>query len=317
MTNARCDRLVVCMPVFNDWESAQVVVSRVDTACADAGIKTSFVLVDDGSTDPAPQLADWPVSEPEDRVRRIRLVRNLGHQRAIVIGLAAIAREQGFDAVVVMDSDGEDIPEQVPALCERALATDMRSTVFAKRARRSEGLQFQLGYLGFRLVHRLLTGRKVEIGNFSLIPAGMLPSVLAVGETWTHYAAGVTRSRLPMDTVPLDRGTRIAGRSKMNVVSLVGHGLGALSIFAEEIAVRMLAALALLAVIFGVGFGVAVATKSGHVAIVAAVGVLVSLAVVVQGVLASVMLYRLKSLTTVVPIDSAQRWIADVAEEVS
>lgn len=304
------------MPVFNDWESAQVVVERVDRACAEAGISTSFLLVDDGSTDSAPAADAWPVADPTDRVTVIRLVRNLGHQRAIVIGLAAISDRHDIDAVVVMDSDGEDIPEQVPLLCKRATETGMRSTVFAKRARRSEGLQFRMGYVGFRMVHRLLTGRKVEIGNFSLIPSSMLASVLAVGETWTHYAAGVTRSRLPMETVPLNRGNRIAGRSKMNVVSLVGHGLGALSIFAEEIAVRMLAALTLAAVACAVALVVGLAVGSGHLAVIAAVGVLVSLAVVVQGVLASVMLYRLKSLTTVVPIDSAQRWIAEVPEEV-
>jgi hypothetical protein len=40
--------------------------------------------------------------------------------------------------------------------------------------------------------------------------------------------------------VPADRGRRIAGASSMNFVSLVTHGLSAISVFAETAGVRIL-----------------------------------------------------------------------------
>jgi hypothetical protein len=50
------------------------------------------------------------------------------------------------------------------------------------------------------------------------------------------------RSRLPYITVPTERGTRYAGRSSMNLVALVVHGLSAMSVYTDMIFVRVLIA---------------------------------------------------------------------------
>ncbi len=55
-----------------------------------------------------------------ESIELIELVCNLGSQRAIAVGLAEISHAHDFDAVVVMDSDGEDRPEDIPALLEEA-----------------------------------------------------------------------------------------------------------------------------------------------------------------------------------------------------
>jgi hypothetical protein len=65
---------------------------------------------------------------------------------------------------------------------------------------------------------------------------------MAVPETWNHVAAAVFKSRLPFSTIPTTRGFRIAGRSSMNFVALVVHGLSALSVFGEIVGVRLLVA---------------------------------------------------------------------------
>ena len=72
----------------------------------------------------------------------LRLRRNLGHQRAIAIGLTYIQAQMttAYEAVVVMDGDGEDAPEDVPRLLARLEAEGGRSIVFAERTRRSESL---------------------------------------------------------------------------------------------------------------------------------------------------------------------------------
>jgi hypothetical protein len=50
----------------------------------------------------------------------------------------------------------------------------------------------------------------------------------------------VLRSKLPIERVPIDRGNRYAGKSKMDFVSLVVHGMSGISVYAETIYVRML-----------------------------------------------------------------------------
>jgi len=58
---------------------------------------------------------------------------------------------------------------------------------------------------------------------------------------WNHYAAAVTQARVPRTLVPTVRGKRLAGQARMNFVSLVAHGLSAMSVFADRIGVRLLA----------------------------------------------------------------------------
>ena len=304
-------KVAVCMPVFNDWQSASEVVARIRTIALTSGFTPQFHLIDDGSTE-----GSGPIVAPD--VEIIRLRRNVGHQRAIAVGLARLAAaqsagaEHGVDAVVVMDSDGEDIPEHVAVLVERWRSSPTPMVIFAKRAKRSEGLRFRAGYVAFKAVHRVLTGRRVEVGNFSIIPRDLLPTVVSVSEIWVHYAAGVMKARIPTDVVPLQRGHRIAGRSKMNTVSLVGHGLGALSIFGEEIVVRSLAAC-----LIGVGLSGAAAITGaiagiGPLSVIAAVAGAVFLAASIQGMLAAVVLYRLKSMMSVMPIGDAHNWVVPV-----
>ena len=46
----------------------------------------------------------------------LHLQRNIGHQKAIAVGLAYIKENLACDKVLVMDSDGEDKPEDAAAL---------------------------------------------------------------------------------------------------------------------------------------------------------------------------------------------------------
>ena len=112
--------------------------------------------------------------------------------------------------------------------------------VFARRLRRSESVTFRVFYQLFRLLHRLLSGIPVQIGNFSLLPMHLVPRLTVVAELWNHYAAACVHSRMPIALVPTARGKRLMGHSRMNFAGLVGHGLAAISVFGERIGARSL-----------------------------------------------------------------------------
>jgi SAM-dependent methyltransferase len=244
------ENIVICIPLLDDWESATVLIRQIDMVCAQLPVAAEVLLVDDGSTAiPPAELGKGTTSLK--RIDILHLRRNLGHQRAIAIGLAYIQENRPCSAVVVMDGDGEDLPRDIPRLLDRLTSDRERSVVFAKRRRRAEGLLFRTLYQVFKVVHRILTGRKVEVGNFSVIPREQLGRLVAVSETWNHYAASVFKAKIPVEMVPTDRAPRIAGTSKMNLVGLVTHGLSAMSVFADTVGVRLLLAtcpMALLAV---------------------------------------------------------------------
>jgi len=170
----------------------------------------------------------------------------LGIYSAIAIGLTFLYSETVCEAVVVMDADGQDRPQDVPELLRKFREENRRKIVFAARTRRSESVLFRLCYHGYRGLHRLLTGVSVRTGNFSILPFSSLASLSVVAELWNHYSAAVFRSRLPYTTIPAPRGNRTLGDPRMNFLQLVLHGLSALSVYAEVIGLRVLVAASVL-----------------------------------------------------------------------
>lgn len=231
-------RVELCIPVFNDWTSALALLGSLDDVASKSSDTIGVWLVDDGSFEEAPALTAPFRALASVSVLRLRA--NLGHQRAIAVGLCHLYERKVGDAIVVMDGDGEDDPSDLPKLIERLRANAERAIVFAKRTKRTERFGFRAGYLAFKVLHGLLTGRPVEVGNFSIIPRAALAKIVGISEIWNHYAAAVHHARLPIETIPLPRATRIAGESKMNTVALVTHGLSAISVYSETVGVRLL-----------------------------------------------------------------------------
>lgn len=234
--------LVVLTPVYNDWTAIRLLLPMLDAELSKSGLSARVVLVDDASFEPMPErLIDRDLGAISE-IRVLTLRRNLGHQRALAVGLSYVQERVPCEAVVVMDADGEDAPADVPRLVAELVESDGRRIVFAQRIRRSEGFVFTFLYKLYRYAHLVLTGISVQVGNFSVIPRGLLDRLVVVSDLWNHYAAAVFHSRLPYTMLPTPRAGRLAGKSSMNLVSLVGHGLSAIAVFADRVGVRVLIA---------------------------------------------------------------------------
>jgi hypothetical protein len=252
--------LIICIPVYNDWESVTVLLERIDHEIAMLDGRVSILIVDDGSTEnPPDKLSKAPSNI--DKIEIIHLRRNLGHQRAIAMGLSYIYANYECQAVLIMDGDGEDDPKDIKTLIDRCCRREFCKIIFAKRSKRSDGKIFKFGYISYKILHYLLTGIKVEVGNFSIIPYQLLNRLMGVSEIWNHYAASVFHARLPLEMIPIPRGERVSGKSKMNLISLVAHGMSAISVFGETVAVRLLCFVGLLITLTMAGLAVTVLIK--------------------------------------------------------
>jgi polyisoprenyl-phosphate glycosyltransferase len=231
--------LTVLTPVYDDWESLQLLLPRIDSALSAANLQAEVLVVDDGSQQAMDEAAIRSVGfRVINRVRILELSRNCGHQRAIALGLAFLEAENSSTAVVVMDSDGEDSPEDIPCLVNAA--NNQKKVIFAQREKRSEGLVFKFFYFIYRKLFAMLIGQKVQFGNFSAIPESLLRRVVSVSEIWNHYAIGVLHAKIPYSSVPTHRERRLAGEPKMNFVSLVIHGMSAIAVYGDVLGVRAL-----------------------------------------------------------------------------
>lgn len=248
---------VIVTPVFEDAEAA----SRLFRELSDTfGRETYVVAVDDGSIR-QPVSSTWLLEAGLDGVV-LTLKRNVGHQRAIATGLSWLAdNAPESDRVVVMDSDGEDVPSSIAFLLDR-LEKDDVDVVVARRKSRVETLRFKIFYAIYRRLFRLLTGRDLHFGNFMAFNSAALHRLTAMGELGTHVAGTVLLSRLRCESRAIDRGPRYAGHSKMNFVGLALHGFKGLMVFAEDVLVRVGAACALVAALSLTGSVAAITLKS-------------------------------------------------------
>ncbi|WP_374756162.1 glycosyltransferase [Larkinella rosea] len=193
-----------------------------------------FLIVDDCSVTNYQQL---PMNTGQS-LSILRLWRNVGHQKAIALGLSYLADQPEAYTTIVMDSDGEDKPEDIARLLDASLNTPGQ-IIFAHRTKRQESRLFKTFYQIYKTVFKLLTGKAITFGNFSAIPPTLLRKLAHVSDIWNNYPGGVIRSRLPYRSIPLERGLRLAGQSKMNFVSLILHGLSAIAVLMEATAVRI------------------------------------------------------------------------------
>lgn len=240
---------LIIMPVFNDWSSLDLLLRQLEEELSRKNLQVEILLIDDGSTiKPSSDLGAAGFKRFE-KIEILRLRRNLGHQRAIAIALAHIEEKVPCQAVVVMDADGEDKPEDAIRLIEEYRRGDKEKVIFAQRTKRSENLLFRVSYFIYRRLYKALTGEEIRIGNFSIIPRQLLTRIVVVSEIWNHYSSGILKARIPHQYIPTDRSNRLAGSSRMNYVQLVVHGLSAISIYGDVIGVRALMATVVLALV--------------------------------------------------------------------
>jgi len=231
--------IVILTCLYDDWISATELFRTVGRELDQRRWPVQLVLIDDGSLEPRPtdflkDITGFSLIEV------VTLNQNMGNQRAIAVGLSHVFETKSADAVVIMDSDGEDRPSDLIQLIETFASQKEPQVIFAARVRRSETLLFRIGYQCYRTLHVFLTGYGIRFGNFSVVPRSLLGRLVVDPNLWLHYAATVVASRIPYTTIPTQRGMRLHGRSKLNLVSLVTHGLAAISCYNEIVGVRLI-----------------------------------------------------------------------------
>jgi polyisoprenyl-phosphate glycosyltransferase len=233
----------ILIPLYNDWDALDLLLKEIKKSVSgELFSKLSFVIVDDCSSIPCEiqRFSSYNLSI-------IRLWRNVSHQKAIALGLSYLSQEVDFEKVIIMDSDGEDKPSDIQRLYDASLQ-EPNKIIFAKRSKRSEGIVFKIGYSIYKFLFGLLTGKVIEFGNFSILPFQQARKLGYVSEIWHHFSGGIIRSKLSYSSIPIERG-----KSKMNFVSLVLHGLSAISVHLDTVAVRILIGSLLMTAVAGLG----------------------------------------------------------------
>ena len=111
--------LTILVPVYDDWAAAELLVERIDSVFGEYALSGQLLFIDDGSFDSLPE--QFPKITPRNiqQIQRVELRTNLGHQRALCVGLVHLAQGDLAGPVVIMDADGEDAPSDISRLLNK------------------------------------------------------------------------------------------------------------------------------------------------------------------------------------------------------
>lgn len=231
--------IAIIIPCYNESQCLPKLIENINCVCESEQFSAHIYIANDASTQVLPEGFSFETFKSIYSVQQIDLTCNLGHQKAIALSLATLADLNISHPIIIMDADGEDRPEDIPILYER-YQKQQHSIIVAKRSHRSEATWFKFFYMLYRALFCFLTGRSVSFGNFCLIPSQYLKRLSRSSDTWNHLAASIIKSKIPFEEVATKRGLRYVGQSRMNFISLVVHGLNAISVFSDFAFIRLL-----------------------------------------------------------------------------
>jgi hypothetical protein len=222
-------KCVVLIPVFNDWKSLSLLLIELDDVLHHQGISVDVVIIDDASSECCEDTVFGSRRFVAiEKIQVLELSRNLGHQRAIAVGLAYLEANIPCGCVLIMDADGEDGPQDVPRLIEKCEEVGYRKIVFARRAKRNEGSLFQLFYSTYKGMYRLLTGHSIAVGNFSIIPSAVLRRLVSASDAAGHELFHLSQYLLARACVGANRNDlgNFDARSRGLPFGISGHVSG-------------------------------------------------------------------------------------------
>jgi len=214
----------VIVPAFNE----EATVERAYHSIAEVfralpGYSLELIFMDNHSTDATfPILREIAAADP--RVRVVRLSRNNGYQRSLLVGYQ---RARGACAVQI-DCDLQDPPGLIPEML--ALWRQGHQVVYGIRRSLPDGpVTAQLRkifYAGMRALSDDDLPR--DAGEFRLVDACILIELRKVNDTSPYLRGLISAMGFSQVGLPYDREARVAGRSKFPLSKMLGLALDAL-----------------------------------------------------------------------------------------
>lgn len=156
--------LSIVIPLYNEQENVHELYKRLISASALWKEDFEIVLIDDGSYDETFSIVK-KYCEQDMRIRCVKLSRNFGHQAAITAGI----KNAKGDAVIIMDGDLQDPPEELPRFLEKW--REGYHVVYAIRTKRKESFLKRWAYSTFYRLLKMISNIDIPLdsGDFCVM----------------------------------------------------------------------------------------------------------------------------------------------------
>ena len=210
--------LSIVVPIYNDQEVIAELLRRLTAVVETIVPEYEIILVDDGSRDNS-----WAIMQ-EERAQRAhlriaRLSRNFGQQNAIAAGLSLTTK----DLIVLMDSDLQDRPEDIPTLIDALLANEQATMAIAQwEERKDSRMKIAVSRL-FQNVSNAITDIHTmpRLGIFRVMKKSVVEELRRFPEKTATAVSLLYFIGSKYVAVPLKRDARFAGKSGYNLKKML------------------------------------------------------------------------------------------------
>ena len=234
-------KIKILIPIYNDWQSVFKLLENIDSEITGLDAEVSVLIVNDASTEQRPEI-NFNLNNLKS-VQVINMKENRGHARCNAAGLKYINEKEDFDYVIPMDGDGEDRPEEIKLLIEKAKEYP-NVVITGDRIERSEGFIFKFCYLIHKYLTYVFTGQSIKFGNYTCLPKSTVAKMTDEAATWSSFSGSLSKTAKVRKSVSSIRGSRYFGPSKMSFINLLKHSLSIIAVFKFTVLIRSIIFLA-------------------------------------------------------------------------
>ncbi len=209
--------LSIVIPVYNDEEVLSELMKRLTPAVEPLAPDYEVILVDDGSRDRSWNVIN-ELAALYPKLKGLKLARNFGQQSAIAAGLS----EAQGDVIVIMDSDLQDRPEDIPTLVSALFEHRVNMAVAQWQTRKDSSLKL-LASKTFNLTANRITTIQIQprLGGFRAVRRQVVDEFLKFKERTATTFGLMYFIEKNYVCVPLTRDPRFAGASGYNLRKMI------------------------------------------------------------------------------------------------
>jgi len=239
------------IPVFNEEANLDNLISRCLTVCEKLQKNYEIILVDDGSRDASVSKITQAAEKNPNKIIGLLLNRNYGQHAAVMAGFA----EAKGDAIITLDADLQNPPEEIPKLVEQLDAGF--EVVGSIRMNRQDSLFRRLSSKLVNTMVRQATG--VNMHDYGCMLRGyqrhVIEAVLQCHERSTFIPVLANSFAHKTTEVQVEHAARLDGDSKYSLWKLINLQFDLLTSI-TTLPLRLLTVMGGISAFLGIGFGV-------------------------------------------------------------
>lgn len=208
------ESISVVVPIYNDEEVITELHRRLRPVMEQITKDYEIILVNDGSRDHSWEKM-LEVRRENEHIKAVRLSRNFGQQSAIAAGLSLTTK----DLIVLMDSDLQDRPEDIPVLIDALLADPQATMAIAQwEERKDSRMKLAVSRLFQRVSNSITEIHTMpRLGIFRVMKKSVVDELKNFPEKTATTVSLLYYIGSKYVAVPLKRDARFAGKSGYNL----------------------------------------------------------------------------------------------------